>query len=475
MMTPAHLVRRLPIIPVVAALAFIYSLTTSLWVLSTPVDGWRFSQEPDTGQVFFTEKFTSAPSTLKVDDELLAVDGWTIPQIDAAVYSFRPIIPRTWVDGGSVIYTIVRDGQTLDVRVPVHRMSANDILALYAINDLDDLPSIGLVSVGLIGLLVFWKRPHHLAAQLLLLVAAGLLGMSLSLASMGMGVRFTYIPLITEAIISPWPLFVFSPLTHLLLAFPVQKRVLRDYPLITLALIYLATPFVLTILAIGYTFYSLPPSLISIGIGVQTFLPILIILVSTIHTFQTVHEPLARAQAQWVTLGIMGMLILTNIGWIVPSMLGGSKWFWVINMLGYILLPVCLGIAILRYRLWDIDLLIRRTLTYSVITALLALIYFGGIVILQNIFVGLTGQNQSQLVTVISTLTIAALFLPLRTRVQEFIDRRFYRQKYDAAKTLADFATAARDETDLEKLTARLVSVVDETMQPQTTQLLLKE
>jgi hypothetical protein len=139
------------------------------------------------------------------------------------------------------------------------------------------------------------------------------------------------------------------------------------------------------------------------------------------------------------------------------------------------LIPIAIGIAILRYRLYDIDLLIRRTLTYSVITALLALIYLGGVVLLQNIFIGLTGQNQSQLVTVISTLTIAALFLPMRAWVQAFIDRRFYRQKYDAAKTLAEFASAARDEVELEKLTARLVQVVDETMQPQTIALRLQQ
>jgi hypothetical protein len=132
------------------------------------------------------------------------------------------------------------------------------------------------------------------------------------------------------------------------------------------------------------------------------------------------------------------------------------------------LLPITIAISILRYRLWDIDLLIRRTLVYSVMTGLLALIYFGSVVFLQSIFTTITGQ-QSGAAVVVSTLAIAALFFPLRNRVQDFIDRRFYRRKYDAVKLLEAFAATARDETNLDALTARLAGVVEETMQPEST------
>jgi hypothetical protein len=128
-------------------------------------------------------------------------------------------------------------------------------------------------------------------------------------------------------------------------------------------------------------------------------------------------------------------------------------------------LPAAIGIAVLRYRLYDIDLLINRTLVYGTLTALLVAAYVGGIVVLQAAFRSLTGQD-TQLTIVASTLAIAALFSPLRSRIQAFVDRRFYRRKYDAAKTLEAFSSRLRDETDLAELNEELLAVVRETMQP---------
>jgi hypothetical protein len=126
---------------------------------------------------------------------------------------------------------------------------------------------------------------------------------------------------------------------------------------------------------------------------------------------------------------------------------------------------VAAGMAILRYRLWDIDIIIRRTLIYGALTLTLGLVYLGCILLIRTLIAPLTGG--SELAIVVSTLAIAALFNPLRRRIQNFIDKRFYRRKYDAAKVLAAFGTTARDETNLERLTSAMLNVVDDTMQPE--------
>lgn len=168
-----------------------------------------------------------------------------------------------------------------------------------------------------------------------------------------------------------------------------------------------------------------------------------------------------RAQLKWFVYAIIFLAVMVPIG-TLPSPFG--QLLLIAATAG---VPISVGIAILRYRLYDIDLIIRRTLIYALISGVLALVYFGSVVLFQLLFRTLTGSAaQSQLAIVASTLAIAALFAPLRRQAQDFIDRRFYRRKYDAARTLAEFAATARDETNLEMLAGRLVNVVEETMQP---------
>jgi len=172
-----------------------------------------------------------------------------------------------------------------------------------------------------------------------------------------------------------------------------------------------------------------------------------------------------RLQLKWFAYAaVLGFLAILFGSVLVPASFDDrfGTLVWTIAPLG---LPLSAGIAILRYRLYDIDLLINRTLVYGSLTAMLVTLYFGGIVVLQRLFVILTGQ-QSTLAVVASTLAIAALFVPLRRRVQGFVDRRFYRKKYDARKTLEAFSAKLRDETDLDALNNDLVGVVRETMQP---------
>ena len=163
----------------------------------------------------------------------------------------------------------------------------------------------------------------------------------------------------------------------------------------------------------------------------------------------------------------------------LPSFLGNtyseSDTLWNILLpIGMATFPIAIGIAILRYRLYDIDIIIRKTLQYAILTGLLALVYFGSVILLQSLVENLTGE-QSPLVIVLSTLAIAALFNPLRIRVQDFIDRRFYRKKYNAEQALVQFAATARDEVDMDRLADALLTVVEETMQPEKTSLWLRK
>ncbi len=172
-----------------------------------------------------------------------------------------------------------------------------------------------------------------------------------------------------------------------------------------------------------------------------------------------------RQQIKWVAYAMM--LLIGFIGGIfvappLPQVVMDSAFVVVVTAF-----PISVGIAILRYRLWDIDFIIRRTLAYSVLTAALALVYVSSVTILQTLTQTLTGRvSQSSLTVVISTLAIAALFQPLRRRIHAAIDRRFYRRRYDTAKTLAAFGARLRDEVDLNQLTGNLIGVVEETLQP---------
>ena len=183
-----------------------------------------------------------------------------------------------------------------------------------------------------------------------------------------------------------------------------------------------------------------------------------------------------RQQIKWIAFAASFVGLLYLIAMVCAFIFPSGAWFqagsplW-LDLLGYAalssftLVPIAIGFAVLRYRLYEIDIIINRTLVYGSLTISLALVYVGLVVSLQYVFRALTGGD-SQLVIVASTLAIAALFNPLRRRNQSFIDRRFYRRKYDARKTLEEFSARLRDETDLEALNADLVGVVRETMQP---------
>jgi hypothetical protein len=177
-----------------------------------------------------------------------------------------------------------------------------------------------------------------------------------------------------------------------------------------------------------------------------------------------------KLQTKWFLLGFFYFLVLSTLS----DWLGSKNPFQEeVGLLIFMFIPLSVGVAILRYRLFDIDVIIRRTLVYGALSLTLALVYFGSVILLQSLVTAVGGQ-QTAVVTVISTLLIAALFTPLRKRIQRDIDRRFYRKKYDAEKIVAAFGASLREEVDLEDLQAQIVAVVEETLQPEMVNLWLK-
>jgi hypothetical protein len=215
--------------------------------------------------------------------------------------------------------------------------------------------------------------------------------------------------------------------------------------------------------------------------------PLIVVYLGTLvlaqaYRYVRVSTPVHRQQTKWVTFGVavalLGFAGTVALGKLVPALeyTGPIEQMIGTTLLeGFLLLiPLSIGVAMVRSGLYEIDVIINRTLVYVPLTAALLALYFGGIVLLQGAFVALTGER-STLAVVASTLSIAALFNPLRRRVQSFVDRRFYRSKYDARKTLEAFSARLRDETDLESLGGELVGVVRETMQPAHVSLWLRQ
>jgi hypothetical protein len=205
-----------------------------------------------------------------------------------------------------------------------------------------------------------------------------------------------------------------------------------------------------------------------------------------VYRFLICSDPVQRQQTKWVVFGFsmvfLGLVLISLPVLLFPSLRlsGTANLLYLLidiplTLAGLAILPIMIGVSILKYRLWDIDILIRRTLLYSLLTAMLLLVYLSSVVLLQAIFQVLTGQGPSPVITVLSTLAIAALFNPLRYRIQDFIDRRFYRSKYDTAQALNSFAQTARDEVEMDRLTGALLEVVVDAMQPKNVSFWLRD
>jgi len=288
-----------------------------------------------------------------------------------------------------------------------------------------------------------------------------------------------------------WLLLIF-PLLHMLLLFPNGRPPSPRWRWVTLAAIAWPTLFVLIVtfsqplsanttpdLALDNPIGFLGDTVQSlVAVWVPGLLVLAVLCVAALFTRYRRANDIERVQIRWLLYACAVFMVLYIIGPVtgLTDSTGLAADIWGVSLgLSLVAFPVAIGIAILRYRLFEIDVIINRTLVYGTLTATLALAYLGSVVLLQQVFRFLTGQGTNEVAIVASTLLIAALFQPLRRRIQASIDRRFFRRKYDAGRILAAFSANLRDEVEMDRLTNDLVGVVDETLQPAHVSLWLRK
>ena len=379
----------------------------------------------------------------------------------------------------------------MEIAVPPVRRQPAGILQVIAYNwQQGPVNVLAPLFFFLIGAFVFLMRPDNLGGRYLFLVGCYYVCVLWGFAD-NQFMQSLYPRLLMLLHVGwfggfAWAWLFFPWLIQLVLVFPRRIGPMRRRPRLFPVLVH-GVPVAILFAATIPFLRSGDPTNFGQANAVYAFvlLPMLLLFLvslagALVYNFRTIHNPVERAQLRWFALGmglgLGGTVTVYLIGGLLNSAEPADGWLnqLVITLMNLLLLlfPLGLGIAILRYRLFDIDVIIRRTTSYAILTGLLALVYFGSIVVLQRLLTPITGD--SDVAVVISTLLIAALFLPLRRRVQDAIDRRFFRRKYDAERTLEAFATTVRNETDLDALTAELLRVIQETMEPEHVSIWLK-
>jgi hypothetical protein len=281
-----------------------------------------------------------------------------------------------------------------------------------------------------------------------------------------------------------WPV-AFSPIGFVLLLFPDGRLPSRRWRVIAwgqaAALIGLFTSLAFApgpMVTAGYQSLDNPLGIeglgpvLSIAGAISGLLLLAMLAASALSLIVRFRRADAREQRQLKWFAFAGTLVIvtTFVSLSLEGMLGDDATLVRVTqsllVTAIIGVPVSVGVAILKYRLYDIDVIINRTLVYGVLTAVLAIVYLGGVVGIGGLVRDMTGQERNNLVVAASTLAVAGMFRPARTRIQAFIDHRFYRRKYDAQQTIADFSAKMREQIDLDSLTNEMAAVVRETVQP---------
>jgi hypothetical protein len=444
-----------------------------VWHLRSFSDGARLEpgEQSWTSEGVIVAPLSETSNGLRRGDVVIAVDGRSMEFWARAVFDPGVERPARTADSAPV-YTLLRDGLYIELTVPATPYPLGSIIA-------KNWSTILLVIfTQLVITLVFFVKPFDRAPRVLFLWAWSfshtyVWSMGLTVPDLVDGTGFWLYQL---GAVGMWLIFWSAELEFALV-------LIREHPFLqkyrwARHTIYLST----FALWFGYLVIVGATSanalnwlgrwlsgnwLIALGLQIPAAF-------FTAREYRASRDASARRKVRWLVFAFFILGVLGVLFWFIPGLVLGQPLIDA-NALGLLLMPfpVLVAIAILRDQLFDIDVLIRRTFIYSALTAILALIYFGSVVLLQQLFRLVTGQA-SEIAIIFSTLAIAALFTPLRRSVQDGVDRRFYRRKYDAQFVLARFAADTRDEVELEKLTDHLLAVVDETMQPAQSSLWLK-
>ena len=420
-----------------------------------PTEGWNVVNNEPLGWRLLLNQGGS--SLLRVGDRVLAIDGM---DVDSALLPRREA-PPDWRVGGMARYTIERDGTVFDVDVPLVSTPPGEMFRFLFVG-VDGTNASALICL-VFGFVVFLLRPGNAAARLLLLILTNFMG-AVAIWAATSTPAYTFFPPPLYWTISAsgllWPVML-AAIAHLALSFPRAIWPLTRWRRLTLVVLYGVT--------IAIWIGSLVTQSIDVyGPGLVTMMAVMALSIvwSIVYHLRAPLDPVARAQSAWVALGFGGTFLVAGasglVGLIAPQLV--SDWS---GNLDFLILPICLGVAILRYRLFDIDVIVRRTLVYSALIASLGSAYVLAVVGLQALFVAVTGAENS-LAVVASTLAIAALFRPVHSGIQRVIDRRFFRRAYDAARILDAFANRAQQDTDLDALSRDVVASVRDALEPES-------
>ena len=436
----------------------LYNAATLAYRFTLPTDGWLVNEATEVG-FNYTENLMGTPSGLLPGDNVIAVNG-----NPADLINFPPSLQQAWQAGATLDYTLIRDGQEVHIPVTLTHWQFGKWLRDMLSDPFEVMDLLTGYFLLTLAFFVFLRRPGNPTTGAFVLLIA----LMVDLTKFPIGWP-EYIDPLANIFVIRWQaiaLQILMPfvLIRFAMVFPHPKPVLQRLPW----LVYVPP-------TIGFIISVLSPYS---GLGWFWLLFSLVLTVAIlIHNAITMRDAVSRAQILWGLGGIIfgfGLLALLLVANTFELIEFNENFTNLVSAVALMCMGICLAIAITRYHLFDIEVVIRRTLVYGALTLTLALVYFGSVILMQSLFEAVTGQR-SAVAVVISTLVIAALFGPLRKRIQNDIDRRFFRKKYDAEKTLQAFALTAHDETNLDSLTAELLRVVEETIQPESVSLWIKE